>query len=159
MNIYTNKYGLVIHCTHLHIWERRNGITKKQKRSKRNYKRKKLRSSTTQPRIVPTISTTSSPQNRNSPRVPTRLLSSTILPMQDNHPFHALLMASRPTNAPHPPMWLILCTCNFLHSGGWSSFIRQLSSLELDFYNFSSTCNFNFNFFATSFSLNSSFTT
>ncbi|GET49922.1 hypothetical protein RhiirA5_444174 [Rhizophagus irregularis] len=49
------------------------------------------------------------------------------------HPWSLAPPSPHPTISSAIPMWLILCTCNFLHSGGWISSIRQPHSFELDF--------------------------
>ncbi|PKK72014.1 hypothetical protein RhiirC2_777704 [Rhizophagus irregularis] len=56
------------------------------------------------------------------------------------HPWSLAAPPSRPSNLPLSPMWLVLCTCNFLHSGGWLSSVRHPSSFELDIENFSLLC-------------------
>ncbi|PKY18089.1 hypothetical protein RhiirB3_430821 [Rhizophagus irregularis] len=143
------------HCSLLRAWERRNGITTRQKRNaKQNTIRRRRHQLSANPPPNGTIS---------SPLPPTRALPhnhrrTNVIPPDGSprpyvHPWFTTPPTNRPLSSPQLPMWLILCTCNFLHSGGWLCFIRHPTQLELNLDNFSSTCNFNFNFFSSSFSL------
>ncbi|PKC50675.1 hypothetical protein RhiirA1_485637 [Rhizophagus irregularis] len=40
-----------------------------------------------------------------------------------HHPWSLTPPSAHPSTTSTLPMWLILCTCNFLHSGGWLSSI------------------------------------
>ncbi|PKY53514.1 hypothetical protein RhiirA4_426077 [Rhizophagus irregularis] len=141
------------HCSLLRTWERRNGITTKQKRNYRRNNRKPTSLPSPQPTrpsaLNNIIFSTQDPRQLRRQRTPPTLDGSDQRPV---HPWLRLSPSNRPSSLPRIPMWLILCTCNFLHSGGWSAFIRHPTSLELDLDNFSS-CNFNFNFFSSFFSL------
>ncbi|PKB93263.1 hypothetical protein RhiirA5_441845 [Rhizophagus irregularis] len=96
-------------------------------------------------------------QNFSHPRARTNFSPSDGISRRSIHPWHFTASFARPPHLLQLPMWLILCTCNFLHSGGWLSSVRHPSSFELDIDNFSSSCNFKFNFFSSSFSFDSTF--
>ncbi|EXX68035.1 hypothetical protein RirG_108850 [Rhizophagus irregularis DAOM 197198w] len=143
------------HCSLLRAWERCNGITTNQKRNiKYNDKRRRRHQVSVNPPLNGSTSSTSPPaQARTYNRRRTNTTPSDGSPRLHVHPWFTTPPSNRPLSSPQLPMWLILCTCNFLHSSGWLSFIRHPTQLELDLDNFSSTCNFNFNFFSSSFSL------
>lgn len=148
------------YCSLLKIWERRNGITSKRKRKYWRDKITKKHQSTTpptQPSIA--LNTLPSPQDPFHPWRRMNTIPSDEFISRTPHPWSLMAPSNRPPNLPRLPMWLILCTCNFLHSGGWLSSVRHPSSFELDIDNFSLPCNFNYNFFSSSFSLDSIFTT
>ncbi|GBC40684.2 ribonuclease H-like domain-containing protein [Rhizophagus irregularis DAOM 181602=DAOM 197198] len=148
------------HCSLLKLWEQHNGITPKCKRDFRRKKPKKSRDQQLiQPTAQPRVASSSHHGLHNLSHPRTRMNSSPSdgISSRSFHPWTSTAPSTHPLHLPHLPMWLILCTCNFLHSGGWLSSVRHPSSSELDIDNFSSSCNFKFNFFCSSFSFDSTF--
>ncbi|PKK69010.1 hypothetical protein RhiirC2_832729 [Rhizophagus irregularis] len=133
------------HCSLLKLWEQRNGITPKRKR---DFRRKKPKKSRDHPLIQPTArpriasSSQHGAQNSSNPRARTTSSPSDGISCRSTHPWTLATPSARPPHSPPLPMWLILCTCNFLHSGGWLSSVRHPSSFELDIDNFSSSLPF-----------------
>ncbi|PKY32258.1 hypothetical protein RhiirB3_491297, partial [Rhizophagus irregularis] len=112
------------HCSLLKLWEQRNGITPKCKRDFRRRKPKKSRDHpTNQLTTRPSVASTSlhGSQNPFQPRVRTNFSPPDGISRRSFHPWISSAPSTRPSHLPQLPMWLILCTCNFLHSGGWLS--------------------------------------
>ncbi|PKY40595.1 hypothetical protein RhiirA4_454007 [Rhizophagus irregularis] len=123
------------HCTQMRNWERSQGITSKRKRRRRRINNNTRTLSMTQPRTtLPQHNTSTTPQDPRPQRYPTLTDSSlhTVRHQRSTHPFTTGSTVLRHPNGPPIPLWLILCTSNFLHSGGWSFHIRHPSVIEFE---------------------------
>ncbi|PKC54826.1 hypothetical protein RhiirA1_505319 [Rhizophagus irregularis] len=123
------------HCSLLKLWEQRNGITPKCKRDFRRRKPKKSRDHpTNQLTTRPSVASTSlhGSQNPFQPRVRTNFSPPDGISRRSFHPWISSAPSTRPSHLPQLPMWLILCTCNFLHSGGWLCLIVRLNNGQDD---------------------------
>ncbi|GBC25964.2 hypothetical protein GLOIN_2v1790609 [Rhizophagus irregularis DAOM 181602=DAOM 197198] len=116
------------HCSLLKLWEQRNGITSKRKHDFQRKKPKKphdyqLNQTTARPRIASSSHHRS--QNLYHPGPRTNSSSSDGTSCRLLHPWSSTAPSTHPLHLLHLLMWLILCTCNFLHSGGWLSSVRH----------------------------------